>query len=268
MELRITGTKETLTLQNKHHILESETRKTFETNRLLALKDYIIDYLEGEGKAVSMYYGEDSVVVWPVRAQYDLARNDVAIAKCSLDFTDELTILKNHINCDIGEKKFCEFLRKMAKYCPESMKLKDSVENMEMKKKVSMSKSKDSRGNFSYEYTVSEDGKASFTPPDKLVFKIPVFKHIDKMIAFEFEFAFSFYMQGAEETQQAHCNYRLEMLNWDQFLEQACTVLIEEEMKQFDCPKYWGELNKFQFTDEWKYKDVPLAFDGLPRDYR
>ena len=264
MELNITGNTNELTLQNKTHVLTSETRKLFSTNRVSSLKNFLSDF--GKDSEYSIYYGDKIISVWPlVAGTKDISKNEIAFAVCNLEFTDELNILRSKINVDIREKDFCELLRKMAKY-GDLLKIKDDIENMEMKKIVSMSKSKDSRGNYSFEYSVKDHGKASFLPPEKLSFTIPVFKHIEKSIQFDLEFVFSYVMAGADEAKEARLTYRLEMLNLDQFIEKACTVLIEDQMNQFSCKKYWGSLSMETKTDEWMYKDVPMVFEGLPKE--
>jgi hypothetical protein len=265
MELKITGNQEKLTLQNKTHILESETRKIFKTNKIDSLKCFLKDHSKSDIN-VSAYYNETSISVWPCSADGDLNRNDEPVAVCNFETTDELKILSKHINKDINEKNFCEFLRIMSKYVQGAIALKDAVENMSIKKIVSMEKSKDNRGNHSYHYTVKDHGKTDFNPPNRLVFQIPVFKHITNKISFDLELVFNYRMVGVDENRHAECMFRLEILNLDQFLESAFTAVIEKQMESFDFPKYWGSLETVTKTDDWKYKDVPLMFQGLPED--
>ena len=96
-------------------------------------------------------------------------------------------------------------------------------------------------------------------------FTIPIFKHIEeKTIAFSLDFVFIYKTLGCEENKRVEIVYRLEMLNLDQFIEKACTAIIEDQLKQFTAPKYWGVLYKTFHTDKWKYLDVPMEFKGIP----
>lgn len=264
MQLKISTDKEELTLKNQTHILKSWTFKTLETNKLTAFKEYLKDLTLIPH---SIYYDEKSVTAWPGHAPDCLDRNSKPIALCSLVFTDEFIILRSVINDDeISEKGFCGLLKKLGRFGENMITLVDSVENMQQKKIVSMEKSKDSRGNFSYSYSVKDHGAATFTPPRTLKFTIPIFKHINKMVVIQPELSFRYNMTGVDETKQAKLYFKLEMLNLDQFTEESCTAIIESELAKFDCPKYWGSLSISTETDGWKYKDVPMMFTGLPEE--
>lgn len=264
MNINVTTDKEVLTLKNQTHELESNAHQTFITDRFSSFKDYVKDY-EGDKSPYSLYYNESSIEAWPCLADSYTKRDTDAISICTLKFTDELTLLKRCINEDISEGGFVELLRKLSSYCPASLSLKDNIENMKVKKILSMSKSKDTRGNCSYEYSVKDESKSSFNPPESLKFTIPIFKHIeDKTIPFPLDFVFTYKTLGCEEGKSIKIAYRLEMLNLDQFVEKACTVIIEDQMKSFAAPKYWGNLKKIVHTDEWKYLDVPMEFKGIP----
>lgn len=261
MELKISASQDSLTLQNKTHKITCETRKTLKTDRIASFKEYLSDF----SCDYSLYYNESQITAWPVLASdvCNMDRNACPIAECKLEFTDEFKILTKSLNSDLEEKRFIEIINKLQIY-GDFVTLINNIENMEMKKIVSMEKSKDSRGNFSYSYIVKDHGQATFCPPKVLEFTIPIFKHIQKLITFPPNFVFVYNMVGQDETKHANLVYRLEMLNVDQFVEKACTAIIDDQMKEFEAPKYWGELTKTVFTDEWKYKDVPMAFEGLP----
>lgn len=263
MNISITGQQTELTLKNQTHILESTTKSTFLTNKLSALKDFLLAW---KGCLYAIFYNEKDVIAWPLNNDGTAEKNDVSIAVCGLTFTDEFQLLRQKINNEVSEKTFCEFMRKMAKYSENVTALVDTVENMQAKKIVSMAKSKDSRGNFSYEYSVKDHGNATFTPPPKIKFTIPIFKHIDKCVVFDLDLSFRYNMVGTDETKQAQTFFMMEMLNIDQFVEASCTAVIDNQMEQFTCPKYWGTLKLTTETDEWKYKDVPMSFVGLPEE--
>jgi len=261
MNLNVTTDKEKLVIENKTHIINRETYKQFVTNKIDHFKKYIDDIcLDG----TSIYYNEKQIQLYLTSAA-DLTCSQHAIpsAVCKLEYSDEMKMLQSTVNKRIGENEFLSFLRKFIPYGKDIHILVDSIENMTMKKVVSMSRSKDSRGNYAYEYSMKDAEKATFIPPKKIKISIPVLKYLAKDVTFEFDFSFQYNITGVDEGKQVNISYALEMFNFDQLVENSSVMLIELFLEKINVMKYWGALEFHTETDAWKYQDVPMKFEGV-----
>ena len=261
MNLSIKTSKEVLKIENKTHIINREVFTKFKTNKISDFKQYVEKYVIYENAI--MCYDKDSIVIWD-KDRFGTKYDVYPVAVCNLELTDEIKLLIDSMNKEIDEKTFLEFVRKMVPCCPDCLNLYNDIENITLKKIVSMSKSKDSRGNISYEYSIKDEGKSSFNPPKTLKFKVPVFKYVDMVAVFEPLFVFVYKSFGTDESRTIKIIYKLEMFNLDQFVENSCSAVVESQMKQFnEINKFWGELFINYSTDEYRYKDVPMKFDGV-----
>ena len=265
MNLDISTDKEVLTVKNDVQKLNRVASTTFNTDRIDVFNRYMAAWYKTlEDGVCSIYYDKSVIKAWATGPGFHVGGGMVPVSICSMKLSDELVMLSNSSNVDLAEDKMLSLLETLEPYGQGAFqKLKNSIENMEMKKIVSMAKSKDSRGNFSYEYSVKDEGRASFSPPEEITFNIPVFKHVTKLIQFKFRFKFSYRIVGEDDRRKACLTYHIDMLNFSQFVEKACTTIVEDGLKDLKIDKYWGSLEKKIETDEWKYKQFPMQFKGV-----
>lgn len=255
-----------VTLANEVLKLDSITTKTFKTNKLSSFIEYMkkgFKLQEGETESPSYetFYSMDSIKSYPE----EIKRDTKPVAKCDFIKTSQYDILEDVINRTLSPKEMQDFLKKMLPYGQGFSELLTHINNHAMEKVVSLSKSRDNKGNCSFQYSVKDSGAAnSFNPPDFLEISIPIWKHVGKKVTYKPTFETGYRTVGDGDNKTYNFYYKIEMMSFGEYTEAACIEIMEMLIKDIPGEKYWGSIEKEVTTDEWKYKQLPFEVKGFP----
>lgn len=250
MENRLTIVAKDGLVGGAHVVLCDETASTFQTN-LLSEFARVVNPAEHQVFAAA----SGIVTAWPKA----VSNTTVPVAECSAQPSPWLTGIHKAIARGMVDEDGCEdFLKRYRAFlCNDGLMFLANVRNLTVQKVVNYVRQKDTKGNFSYQYTVEDGQKAAFVPPDRITLTIPMFLgHPDKVqIGLDVDFSFN---QSTGSTPKANAGFRFECVGLDDLLLDAGTSIVRGYLADLDSVTRWGGLSVSRKTDEWKYRDAPV----------
>jgi hypothetical protein len=224
------------------HELNGICETTFETNNIPSL----VEFIKGVENA-QVYFDESKIEIHESEPQYD----SEPIAVCVIEND---AFLKKLI--EANGKKFTldsmeVFLTTFRDFFDKDGKqMLDFCVNGSVNKITKVVKSKDNSGNLNLNVT-RESGKDDFKCPQKISFTIPVIKHIDKKVKFEFDM----FMNFREGSEAPIVELWFLNLNLATVIEDFKKTIVLNEISSVALLKFWGSLKLQKKTDSWKYKE-------------
>jgi uncharacterized protein YfdQ (DUF2303 family) len=131
------------------------------------------------------------------------------------------------------------------------------LKDFQVNKITKMERKKERNGNYHFLISKASAEKEDFEPPETLIFKVPVFEHLDHEmdITFEFWFDFSLTDDGPSVT------FKLfNPLLREAILKRQKEIMVKE-LKDVneDISRFWGNAVTIERTDSWKYKQNTIS---------
>lgn len=238
-------------LGRSFHVLNYFTRKTFTTNIIMTLIQYIAGIITEE---VIILFNATKIVVMPKNPDH----HSGPVAVCSLQNSAILALICRNVNKQLTLAQVEVFLRDIRKFwCGVACKnLYDHVRDFTMKKLTTFERKKDNSGNFIFAYS-RKDEKGDVEPPEPISFKgVPIFNlHNVELPEIEFEIIVD-YVQKDEE---ANVYYTLRSPFFDEMIAFAQKEAIEGFLSEVKYPYFWGEGDIIVKDDSKKYLDNGLV---------
>lgn len=234
--------KEKVLVGADFHTLKDHTQIGMVTSDM----DSFLAYL-GKQLDPQIFYNEETCTAWP--EEIDQYTNP--IAECGLKVG---VILESLVAADgrkMALREFEKFLRSMLPYAigDHAATMLAHTMDFKLQKITDISENKDQQGNFHYSVT-RKAGTDQFTPPEKLIFSVPIFfpNDEDKVeLVFDLEFHYQ------EASDEVRISFSMECLTLGQDIFKARKATMEKLLSKFD-HKYWGKVVREKKTDEWQYK--------------
>lgn len=237
-------------LGRSFHVLNYFTRKTFSTNIIMTLIQYIAGIITEE---VIILFNATKIVVMPKNPD----RYSGPIATCNLQNSAILALICRNVNKQLTLAQVEVFLRDIRKFwggvaCKH---LYDHVRDFTMKKLTTFERKKDNAGNFIFAYS-RKDEKGDVEPPEPISFKgVPIFNlHNVELPEIEFEIIIDF----VQKDEEANVFYTLRSPFFDEMIAFAQKEAIEGFLSEVKWPYFWGEGQIVIDDDHDKYLDNGL----------
>ena len=226
------------------------TSCTLITNSMVTFKEYL-EKEDPQGTRNEIFFDQLSVTALPS----EIDRYSKTVAICKLETSKTLQTLKNLEGKNMDRDQFELFLRRLVRYGDDSvMDLFSWVKNFELKTVNSIQRKKDPDGSFRLFISREKAEKESYTPPEKLSFKVPLFKMVEKEIKLEFEFYFDY----TNHEDKIATSFQILNVEMDEIIQEAQRKTIIEEIKALPNKKFCGELKIYIQDDNWKYQENKL----------
>lgn len=240
-------------LGNAFHVLNDFSATQFTTESIKNFLEYITKAgPDNDGGPFELYYTVKGVEAYIT----PLTRYSVLAALCTLKQSPYLNRLMEIANKDISIDQFEKLLRSMRKFLDASgLDLLSHVRDLSVSKITSVRRKKDNAGNFSYEVK-RESGAGDFTPPDRIVFTIPLFATIDQAQVnqgFCFDVVFSIKEPSSADKPEPVLMFKLESLNMEDEVSALKIREIQIALASVD-NKFFGSAKVLPADDGWKYK--------------
>lgn len=238
-------------LGRSFHVLNYFTRKTFSTNVIMTLIQYIAGIIEEE---IIILFNASKIVVMPKKPdQYS-----GVIATCTLQNSPILETICKNVNRQLTLPQMESFLYDIRKYWGKGTACKDlydTVRDFTLKKLSTFERKKDNAGNFIFSYS-RKDEKGDVTPPEPITFRgIPIFNLHNVEIP---ELEFDVIMDYRQNDESAEVFYTLRSPFFNQIIMEAQKAAIEGYLAEVKWPYFWGEGQIVVEDDHEKYLDNGL----------
>jgi len=225
--------------------LQDKTSNQFSTTDFDSFVDYV------SMKNPRLFYANNAVTAI---SQSDIdhpTRDSHPFAILNLKESNYLTSM---VKCnsewyEIGA--FEELLRKHKRQIgSQGVSLLDNVRNFRLVKTVKVERRKERNGNFHFAATLEGGSKEDFTPPESVIFDLPVFDGINNNSDFELEFFFDFRQDDGE----AALKFKLENLNLTEEIREEKERVVRSAFSARSLQISFGQFSFEKKTDEWAYK--------------
>lgn len=255
LNIHVAGEK--LLLGNDYVILNDETDATYFTNNL----DEFIPYVN---KAqCKIFVGDNSVEAFDDLEDYNYQLKPFAV--CSIGYHPIVALLKNNNGTELGLSDFAIFLDRIKNYLTaNSLKLRDNIADLKLRKVLSIEHQNDRRGNFNFTVRSETQGKQDYEFPKELDLKIPVVINTksEKNIL---ELSFNFFFKWKMVDENASLLFMMENIEFNILVEDAKSEIITEHLrasiKDGKDKIIQGHFEIYPQTDQWKYhkNDVKIT---------
>jgi hypothetical protein len=238
-------------LGRSFHVLNYFTRKTFQTNIIITLIQYIAGIITEE---VIILFNATKIVVMPKNPDH----HSGPIATCSLQNSTILALISMNVNKQLTLAQIEVFLRDIRAFWGSGTACKDlydHVRDFTMKKLTTFERKKDNAGNFIFAYS-RKDEKGDVEPPAPIAFRnIPIFNlHNVELPEIQFEVVLDF----VQKDEEANVFYTLRSPFFDELIAFAQKEAIEGFLAEVKWPYFWGEGSIVIDDDSDKYLDNGL----------
>lgn len=235
--------------------LTDTIRTVFTTKCIDSFKRYIYNGRVIEGDNLSLYIGEGSVEAY--FSNLPLDRDTKAVSKYNIKYHPIIDYLIKNNNRKLDLTGFENLLEETRNYLngTDSIALLDILTNLQISKTKTVSRQKDQRGNFNFQF-VSEAGKNDIEFPKKIGFKVPLFA-IGRIVWIELEFRFIFGYSDVDE--KPVLSFTLSNVSLKEEIETFVLNFLVDEFKE--CSVFIGDYSIHVSTDEWKYHKNPLRIE-------
>jgi hypothetical protein len=176
---------------------------------------------------------------------------------CNLKEHPLLSELKRRNNAAMNIVEFSNLLRAFKNYLdPQTLKVLDNLNDLKIKKIVSVVNKTDHRGNFSVGIT-AESGKQDYQFPEQIGFDLPLLQNNETKIHIDFDFLFTWKMEEQNASLEFRIvNYEMSSLINDKIYP-AITELASDK-KSIELLR--GSFKVDKLTDSYKYKESDFSF--------
>ncbi|MFZ1291059.1 MAG: hypothetical protein WAR79_13265 [Melioribacteraceae bacterium] len=242
----INSTSDNFKIGNDVIKLVDESFLSFTTNSLLDFIEYVVTN-----------HVDNSVVYFDLVSAKLFLKDSVRYnsdykAICKFIEHPVFTLLKRKNGNDLSLDELINLLTSLKSYSSgKTILLLDKLNDLSIKKVISIERSKDNSGNFSYSFKSSNQGKSDYSFPENLTFSFPLLKYLKQTSDFNFDFSFN-YSIDSEGT--FGFKFRLNSFTFEDDFINCLKTYIEEILvsSKIDC--YFGSASIVKATDEWKYK--------------
>jgi hypothetical protein len=233
---------------SEFHTLKFDTRKIFRTTNPQAFCKYANAFSVEEW---DVFYTSKSVVL--VASNPDEHTTPDAVLE--LEPSIPMALLERHNNRKMSFKDMEQALLPLRRYMDTTaMDLLNVVRNPKFEKVTKVEETKSNDGNFAFAVTHKDASKADVVFPEKIKFKVPVFKYFDKEVEFEFEPIMDFQIiESSVKLSISFNNYEMDVIK-----EQVSSVVIESALADLKHDKFMGCVETETYTDGRKY----VSHDG------
>ena len=242
-EIHLNPDKDGKFLLGSHfHILQDESKKTFETDNMEAFESFLADKEGGN----EIYFNADHLYLVPAKP----SMNSHALAHCAMKPSAALALLSSKAGKDMGILDFEKFLTALRKNCSEANRVLSYLRNFSVAKKQTYERVSDNQGNF--KLLIQKEGAegGNWTPPETMSFEVPVFSYLDDTMEIIFDFRYFIADEGSKPM------FTLENLNIIEEVQDRRREIIESRLgNAATCPTFWGESKLHVATDKWKYQE-------------
>jgi len=253
-KLVIKTTGEKLLLGNDIIELKDQTRETFETDNPEDMKEYLLDnfskcdiYIKG--------LGVDGYII--EKADYDTK----PAALCRMAKHPVVELLKQYNSKQIDLADFSVLLERLKNYMTsEALAFKDNIQDLKIKKILSLENRSDRRGNYSFTIKAESGGKEDYIFPKKIKLMVPVIKSMPGTAQ---EIEFDFYFQWKAEEQNIELKFTIENFEFDQIIDEDIKKILDGIFQDENIKIYHGSLSIHKQTNSWMYHKNDLAVKGI-----
>lgn len=253
MELKtMVVAKDGQALLGRHfHTLNYFTRKTFSTNMIITLIQYISTIITDVSFIV---FNARKITVMPSNPN----EHSGILATCELNNSPIMDLLNKYCNRELTLQQLETFLYDIRKHWGSGTDCKDlydHVRDFTLKKLTTFERKKDNQGNFIFAYS-RKDEKGDIEPPKpiKLV-HIPIFNlHNAELPEIEFDVN----MEFEQHDDSAEVTYTLRNPFFNQIVMEAQKAAIEGYLAGVPQPFFWGEAGITTEDDGKKYMENGL----------
>ncbi len=230
--------------------LNDESKSSFTTDDF----ESFVEYSKVYGDKASIYYSEKEIKLIP---KGEARQNNLPLAICNMSNSPALTLLINCVNKKQDIQKMEDFLKTMKGYLnEEGLKFLSNIQDFSISKITKIVRKKDNRGNYTFIVEKEDAGNAEYLPPETINFTIPIFKHLNDSANFVFDIVFD-YTEAAPG--EVYLYFKLENLNFTELLVSVFKKITTNIIKSVELPKYYGNYELIEMTDEWRYKENILG---------
>ncbi len=220
-----------------YHVLEDHTQNIFKTTSIKTFSEFI-----EKSNDYNVFYSPEEIVAMPI----DCNRYTLPLAVCTIDNSKALTDIIHLNNLTLSKSMLIIELKKTQRFLDtDGHSLLKELRSFKItSEEIRIYEDDDSGGN------VLETKKGSkiisATLPEKISFRMPIFRYHPDEIKIEFI---------VESTITDSNQIELTLHNFDHvdLINDAEKTIIEEYLSKFD-NKFWGKHNIVEMTDLWKYK--------------
>lgn len=243
-KLTVHTDKETLLLGSHFHVLEDETKNTFNAFTMNDLLEFIEkeDHIFIDEKAkIEVYNNLDANYNKKPIAKYELKDStELLLFKALLDHDTKITDLANNIN----------MLKDGFEAESEGMKLLDALKDLKIRKVVNIDQKDDQRGNFNYSVQ-SASGDEDFQFPESFDISLRRFDNEEETVTLKVNLTFNWHMVE----QQAIMSMKLKCLEINRVLKESLKSFITDKLGTDYKNFYFGSYTIAPATNDWKYKE-------------
>ena len=238
------------------------SEQKFETTDLgdfckyLSTKQATVDPIDKDQPVVE--YNEDGLHAYESQFSID-PRNVAPFASCYLKTAPRLERLIQKNGRWMSREELETLLRGLKdNLSTVGLELLDNVMDFSVSKVTKIKRTKTPKGNHNFSVSRDSAGSDDFTPPEFLIFKVPVFTMVKDVTeaSLKFDFSFDFSDRGDGNVD---LKFKLENLNLDDDLFNARRDILKTEVDKLGIQSFWGNRIKILQTDEWKYKNCDRA---------
>lgn len=237
-----------VTIGNPITILNDATLTEFVADNLPDFVEVVanvssVSYVDFRNLKLEAYKSVDVQV-----PQFDM----LPFASCVLSRSSIAKFIGRHVGMSMTDDTFLAFLRQVKDYLKgDSLLLLDLINNLSIKKLISIEKSKDSRGNYNFKVTAEKGGKEDFEFPKILQLEFPILEGLNEVVKLDFDFNFKW---SVEDDGGVKLSFSITNLNVDELTKVVIKRTITEALNKAKVKYHIGSLNVFRRTDDWKYK--------------
>jgi hypothetical protein len=231
--------------------LQDCSTERFSTNSPLGFILYVSDIAK---KKVSVFYNTREA------AAYDNA--DVytkeAFAVCTFVEHPFIQMLRFTTQRSLNLDDLINFLETLKPVClNDAVLLLDNLNDLSIKKVVSITRQKSATGNFNFSVNAKDAGKSDYEFPKEISFKVPLLSYLPKEVKgneIELTFLFSCNYKIESETAEVALSFKLSNPMLEIQLEEATKAFLKDYLMDDKYSLYEGSVKIIKQTNEWKYK--------------
>lgn len=249
-KIQVTATGEKLLVGSDYHVLMDKSYFIMEAPNPSALNTYLRTLTDG----LKIFIEKDSIEAYGIALPILETRFITPLAKCRVTPHPILRILKDANGRRKDVQEFNHLLDILMPYSKDSaLELKSNIENLNMKKVLSVERQIDqAAGNFVYAVRAEKAGNQDYEFPKAVVFDVPVIAGEDELTV---EIEFNFYFRWNVEAENVNLTFMIENIELDYKLDIALMDCLVKSITPG--PKdliFIGRYNKNLNDDSWKYK--------------